>query len=213
MGGRYPRGLVRAALRPASAREKTERVTVEIELRARFAETKYRQLFDYFEQHAVDLGANDKHIYFYVLPDRLLKVVDNISTGTAKVSLKNNRLGQGSSFPEIEMEIDRAQVGTAVQIFNDLGFKDAMHDAFNCRHDFRYQGVEIALKHSEAWGHHAEFEVLLDGDPSEAQKIQAAARIQAVAEQLGVRLMTELELTEFTQEFERTQAAARLGTS
>jgi hypothetical protein len=82
-----------------------------------------------------------------------------------------------------------------------------MHRAFNERHDFHYRGVEIALKHSEAWGHHAEFEVLLDGEPSNGDKDGAIARIRQVAAELGVELMSEQELAEFTAEFERKQAA------
>jgi adenylate cyclase class IV len=184
-------------------------VSVEIELRGRFDEAKYKELLDFLLRNAIDLGPNDKHIYFYVLPERLLKVVHNVSGGTAKVSLKNNRLGQGSAFPETELDIDPAQVDTAVQMFNDLGFSEFMHDAFNSRHDFRYKDVEIALKYSDAWGYHAEFEILLDGEPSDGQKASAAAHIHEVAAGLGVRLMTERELTDFTQEFEQAQAAAR----
>lgn len=184
-------------------------MSVEIELRTRFDEAKHDELLGYLREHADDLGANDKHIYFYVLPDKLLKVVDNISAGTAKVSLKTNRIGQGSAFPEIEMEIPPTEVKTAVQIFNGLGFAEAMHDASNQRHDFCYQGVDIALKHSEAWGHHAEFEVLLDGNATEAEKTRAVARIHQVADELDVRLMTEQELAEFTEEFERSQSAGQ----
>lgn len=85
-----------------------------------------------------------------MLPDKLLKIVNNISAGTAKVSLKTSRIGQGSAFPEIEMDISPADVDTAVHIFNVLGFEGAMHDAFNQRHDFRYRGIDIAVKRSEA---------------------------------------------------------------
>jgi adenylate cyclase class IV len=111
------------------------------------------------------------------------------------------------------MDIPPAAVETAVQIFNDLGFADTRHEAFNERHDFRYKDVEIAMKRSEAWGHHAEFEILLNDSPSESEKAEAVARIHQVAEEIGVRLMTENELAKFTEEFEQAQAAKALLTS
>lgn len=185
---------------------------VEIELRARFDQAKRDELLAVLAEQGEDLGANDKHIYFYVLPDKLLKVVNNVSAGTAKVSLKDNRIGQGSAFGEVEMTIPQPEVDTAVRIFNALGFAEAIHDAVNQRHDFRLDGVEIAVKHSQAWGHHAEFEVLLPDDAEEAAKTDAETRIHALAERLGVRLMTEAELAEFTAAFERDLAAEKAAT-
>lgn len=181
-------------------------MSIEIELRARFDQDKHNQLLGYLHKHGEDLGVNNKHLFLYVLPDKLLKVVENLSAGTAKISLKTNKIGQGSAFPEIEMDISPAVVETAIQIFNNLGFSDARHEAFNERHDFRYKNVEIAMKHSEAWGHHAEFEILLHDSATESEKADAVARIHQVAEELGVRLMTEHELVKFTEEFEQTQA-------
>lgn len=180
---------------------------IEIELRARFDQVKHDQLLEYLTQQAEDLGENNKQIYFYVFPDKLLKIVSNLSAGTAKISLKSSKIGQGIAFPELEMEIPVAEVSTAVRIFSGLGFADLMHDAFNQRHDFRYRGVEVALKYSEAWGYHAEFEVLLADTAGEVEQAEAVTRIHQVADELGVRIMTEQELLTFTEEFERQQAS------
>lgn len=180
---------------------------VEIEMRARFDQHKYERLLEFLHAEAVDLGKNDKDLCFYVLPEVLLKVVHNITAGTAKISLKTSKIGQGQAFPEHEIDISVADVTTAVEIFNQLGFAGTMHRAFNARHDFHYRGVEIAVKHSEAWGHHAEFEILFDTDPTDADKDNAVSRIREVAAHLGVDVMSEEELVEFTAEFERKQAA------
>jgi adenylate cyclase class IV len=181
-------------------------MSTEIELRARFDEAKHDALIEHLTAHGEDLGANNKHIYFFVLPDKLLKVVDNLSTGTAKISLKGSRIGQGSAFAETEMTIPSDEVATAVEIFNQLGYANLMHEAYNQRHDFRFRDVEIAVKHSEAWGHHAEFEVLLDDEASEADIDDAVDRIHQVADELGATVMTEDELAEFTAKFEQSQA-------
>ncbi|MFE9597101.1 hypothetical protein [Streptomyces hokutonensis] len=178
---------------------------VEIEMRARFSQEAHDQLISRLEQDGEDLGRDDKHIYFYVLPDQLLKVTDNIATNTAKITLKTSKIGHGTAFPETDIPIAREDVVAAVRVFNALGFENTMHEAYNQRRNFRLGGVEIAVKWSEAWGHHVEFEVLLDEDPSQAAVDAAHERIYSVARELGVRLMSEEELAEFTAAFEAAQ--------
>ncbi|WP_260638811.1 hypothetical protein [Streptomyces angustmyceticus] len=178
---------------------------IEIEMRARFDKETRDQLVDRLERDGEDLGPDDKHIYFYVLPDQLLKVTDNTAADTAKITLKGSKIGQGAAFAETEFAIAPADVGTAVKLFNALGFEGTMHEASNLRHNFRFDGVEIAVKWSEAWGYHAEFEVLLDDDAPDAARAEAAAKITDVADELGVTLMTEQELAEFTAAFEAAE--------
>ncbi|MFI5758668.1 CYTH domain-containing protein [Streptomyces sp. NPDC051569] len=178
-------------------------MAVEIEMRARFDKDAHDRLIArLLRQDSADLGPDDKHIYFYVLPDQLLKVTDNTAAGTAKITLKGSRIGQGAAFPETEFAIARADVPAAVKVFNALGFEPVMHEAFNLRHNYRFRDVEIAVKWSDAWGHHAEFEVLLDDAASDAARADAVARIVDVATELGVTLMTERELADFTAAFE-----------
>lgn len=178
---------------------------IEIEMRARFGKETRDQLVGRLRRDGEDLGPDDKHIYFYVLPDQLLKVTDNTAAGTAKITLKGSKIGQGAAFAETEFAIAPADVGAAVKLFNALGFGEEMHEASNLRHNFRFDGVEIAVKWSEAWGYHAEFEVLLDDDAPDAARAEAAAKITDVANELGVTLMTEQELAEFTAAFESAE--------
>ncbi|MFE5562155.1 hypothetical protein [Streptomyces sp. NPDC056544] len=180
-------------------------MAVEIEMRARFTKEAHDQLVTRLKVDGEDLGNDDKHIYFYVLPDQLLKVTDNTAAGTAKITLKGSKIGQGAAFAETEFAISPADVPAAVHVFNALGFETAMHQAFNFRHNFRFDGVEIAAKWSEAWGYHAEFELLLDDGASDAARDEAQARITDVAAKLGVTLMSEQELADFTAAFEAAE--------
>jgi len=182
-------------------------MTLEIEHRAQLSESAYATLADQLGQRGEDLGQDDKHIWFYVLPDKLLKVVHNISHGTGKIVVKTNRIGSGAAFPETELPISAADVPTAVRLFDALGYASHMHDAHNERRNWRYRGVEIAMKWSQAWGYHAEFEVVLPDDAGPAEINEAHALIASVADELGVRLMSEDELAEFTRQFEARQAA------
>ncbi|WP_327305906.1 CYTH domain-containing protein [Streptomyces sp. NBC_01298] len=180
-------------------------MAIEIEMRARFPKESHDQLVARLKEDGEDLGNDDKHIYFYVLPDQLLKVTDNTAAGTAKITLKGSKIGQGSAFAETEFAIAPADVSAAVKVFNSLGFEAAMHEAFNFRHNYRFDGIEIAVKWSEAWGYHAEFELLLDDEASDATRDEATAKIMDVAAELGITLMTERELADFTAAFEAAE--------
>lgn len=180
-------------------------MAVEIEMRSRFSEEVYDQLVARLRAQGEDRGRDDKRIFFYVLPDRLLKVTENITAGTAKITLKGSRIGQGSAFAETEFAIAPADVPAAITVFNALGFETTMHQAFNRRHNFRFRGVDIAVKWSQAWGHHAEFEILLADGAGRAACAEAEAVIRDVAATLGVTLMTERELADFTAAFEAAE--------
>ncbi|WP_329133484.1 hypothetical protein OG552_16080 [Streptomyces sp. NBC_01476] len=186
-------------------------MATEIEMRARFDQHAHDRLISRLERDGEDLGCDDKRIYFYVLPDKLLKVTDNTAAGSAKITLKTSRIGQGSAFPETEIPIAREDVAAAVRIFNALGFESEMHEAFNQRRNFRFRGVEIAVKWSQAWGHHAEFEVLLDDAPGQTALDEAEARIRTVAQELDVSLMSEQELADFTEAFEAAERDRKAG--
>jgi adenylate cyclase class IV len=148
---------------------------------------------------AKDLGKDDKHIHFFVMPDKIFKVSNNVSKGTAKITLKLSRIGQGSDFEEIEVPIDPADYEKAVRLLKELGVAEWSKPIFTERHNFEYKGVEIAVKYSEDWGYHAELEVVV---PRMGDKPAAEEKIRAVAAELGLQLMTEGELRVFTGKFE-----------
>jgi adenylate cyclase class IV len=184
-------------------------VAIEVEFRSRLDQTAFDALEARLIAEGEDLGRDDKRIWFYTLPDQLLKVVHNQTAASGKIVLKQNRIGHGGAFPETEIPIDQTDVEAAVRVFNALGFEHHMHTADNQRHNYRYDGVEIAMKHSEAWGPHAEFEIELPDDASPDEIAAAEAQVRSVAETLGVSLMTEAELLEFTRQFEAQQEATK----
>ena len=67
------------------------------------------------------------------------------------------------------------------------------------RHNFLYKGVEIAVKYSIDWGYHAELEIVIN---DARDKEIAETQIREVAEELGLRLMTDEEVLQFTSEIE-----------
>ncbi|OIP76883.1 hypothetical protein COW09_01890 [bacterium (Candidatus Moisslbacteria) CG12_big_fil_rev_8_21_14_0_65_36_11] len=171
---------------------------IEIEFRSRFDLAKYKELKEFLDANAEDRGEDDKDVYFFLFPNKLLKVVNNVSKNNAKIVLKLNKIGKGSDFEEIEVPITQKHFERAVKMFIALKIGDHMH-SFQKRHNYLYKGVELALKWSEIWGYHLELEIVVT---DQNQKAAAESKIFAVTKDLGIKIMTDEELKEFTEKAE-----------
>ena len=171
----------------------------EIEFRALLTEQKYQDLLAHLAKTATDLGADDKRVWFFVMPDKLLKVTHNISQKSGKITLKLTKIGAGSSFEEIDIPIAEGDISKSVQLFSELGHEYLLEPTI-LRHNFLYQGVELALKYSKSWGFHMELEVMIT---DQAERDEAEQKIRSVAEELDVRIMTDAELRAFTDNIEK----------
>ncbi len=179
---------------------------IEIEYRSMVDKKKNDELLKFLSAHAEkDLGEDDKTTYFFILPDKLLKVVNNLSKRSAKLVLKLNKIGHGSNFEEIEIPISQSDVENSAKMFELLGFTD-VQKSFQKRHNFIYSGVEFAIKYSEEWGYHVELEIVVN---SLDQKPAAEKKIAAIAKELNLKLMTDEELKKFTKEIDDKYRAER----
>ncbi|MEK7163043.1 MAG: hypothetical protein AAB696_02015 [Patescibacteria group bacterium] len=172
---------------------------IEIEFRAKISEEKYNWLNEFLMSNAKDIGQDNKETIFYILPDKLFKVVNEISKNKAKIVLKNNRIGNGSDFGEWEVLIDPKQYKTAVEIFNHLNLPGKSMKAWQERHNYIYKGIEIAVKFSEYWNHHIEMEIIID---DLEKKNEAERKIKNLADELDIKLMTDEEIKAFTHAVE-----------
>lgn len=68
---------------------------IEVEHRSRFSKEEHDRLLAFLYENGKDLGQDDKNVHFFTFPDKLLKVTDNISKNTAKITGKLNRIGGG----------------------------------------------------------------------------------------------------------------------
>ena len=173
---------------------------IELEFRARFSREKYEEVKNFLETNAKSLGEDDKDCAYFVLPDRLLKVVHNVSQKDAKVSLKLNRLGEGAAFQEMEFHFAESDFELAKKMFKSLGLEAKYLEESQKRVNYLYKGCEIALKIGKTWGHHLEIEKMIE---NVSEQEAAEREIRAVADELGVVLMTEEEVKKFVEEIER----------
>ena len=172
---------------------------IEIELRSVFDRKKHNELKEFLGKNAEDLGEDDKDVFFFLLPDKITKATHNISKKTAKIVIKLNRIGRGTSdFEEIEIPINPSDFDKAVKLFSALPF-DQIQNSYQKRHNYLLDGVEIALKWTESWGYHMELEIVVD---DVAKREEAENKIRKVAEKLGVQIMSEEELKDFTKKID-----------
>lgn len=172
---------------------------IEIEFRSIFDENRYLELKEFLDKNAQNLGEDDKDVFFFIMPDKLVKVVNNISRNNAKLVLKLNKIGKGSDFEEIEIPISQANIDDAVKIFSALEITNNIMQSFQKRRNYFYKDVELALKYSDVWGYHLELEIVIN---DENKKESAEKNIKKVADELKIRLMTDEELIEFTKNAE-----------
>jgi len=173
---------------------------IEVELRCVFDKKKYESLKKFLDNHAVDLGEDNKDVWFFLLPDRFAKVTKNISKGTAKITVKLNRPGRrGSDFEEIEYSIDPDDFDKAVKLFSNLPFNERQN-SYQRRHNYLYKGVELALKFTESWGYHLELEILIH---DLTQQKEAERKVYQVANELGVHILSEQELDRITKRIDK----------
>jgi len=174
---------------------------IEVEFRARFEKNDYDRLKIFFDEHAESLGPDDKHCIYYIFKDRLLKIVHNLSKKDAKISLKMNRLGEGSAFKEMEVHFSENDFDAMKELVDHLDLPASIADESQQRMNYVYKGCEIALKYGKTWGYHLEIEKMIS-DASLQE--QTEKDIRAVADELGIHLMTEEEIASFIKEFEDT---------
>ncbi|MES2931162.1 MAG: hypothetical protein V4682_00500 [Patescibacteria group bacterium] len=166
----------------------------EIEHRTLLTEDSYTALLEKLTQEGTLIGQDDKEVEYIIFPDKLLKVVNNLSKNTGVLSLKLNALGEGSSFQEFEVPFPADQYETMRSICHAISEPQQIIAGTQKRTNFKYGEVEIALKWSEDWKYHAELEIVV-ADLSE--KDEADKKIMQAAENLSITLMSQEEIAEF----------------
>jgi adenylate cyclase class IV len=173
---------------------------IEIEFRAIITKGRHGELKKFLAKNAKDLGEDDKDVVFFIMPDKLLKVVNNVSKKNAEIVFKANKIGKGSDFKETHISINQKDAIKTVETFKAFKITGNIMRSFQKRHNYLYKGVEIALKYSEHWGYHLELEIMIN---SLKNKPKAEEKIKRAADELGVCLMTDKELKKFTRKAEK----------
>ena len=172
---------------------------LEIEKRGFLTEEKYNSLLDYFKKNSQFLGADDKYVVYYIYKDKLLKAVNNISKRNAKISLKMNKIGEGSVFPETEVKFSKNDYEKIKFILDTVTNPEKVMKGIQKRKNFIYKECEFAIKWSEEWGYHFEMEIIVN---SEKEVQRAEDKLEELSKELNIKTLTEAELKDFTKKAE-----------
>lgn len=164
---------------------------IEIEKRGLLSLEKYNELLSFLDKSAESLGEDDKDVVYYIYPDKLLKVVHNLSKKNAKISLKMNKLGDGSSTLETEIVFSSEDFKNMKYILDVIGQAPQVIEGTQKRKNYIYKECEIAVKWSKDYGYHFEIEKVTE-DKDTIEKIEK--EIESVSEDLGVVTMTNEEI-------------------
>jgi adenylate cyclase class IV len=172
---------------------------IEIEFRSTITKEKFDWLNDFLSSNGQDLGRDDKETMFYVMPDNFFKVVNETSKKQAKIVLKSGHIGSSHALKEWEIKISPSDFETTVELFSYLLSDSKKIRSHQTRHNYLYQGVEIAVKYSEEWQYHVEMEIIINDNK---EKTSGEEKIKKLAQELGIKLMTNEEVKNFAKKIE-----------
>lgn len=173
---------------------------IEIEKRGLLTEEKYLEVKAFLHNNAEDLGEDDKDVLYYIYDDKLMKIVNNLSHGNAKISLKMNKLGDGIATKEIEVSFDSKKFSDMEEIVNVIASPKQVIKGLQKRHNFLYEECEIAMKWSKDYGYHFEIEIITDKE-EEVEILEK--KIDITGQKLGITFMSNEEIREFQRNVEQ----------
>lgn len=165
-------------------------------------ELQHDELLKLLRSKASDLGNDDKLSHFFVLPNTNMSIAQ--SNNRAVLKLKNGQIGEHTGYEEYEVEIKHAQdVDQLIMMLSHLT-KHKPQQSMQFRYNFRYRDVEIAVKYTQTWGFHAEFEVIYDVNTLDTYR-KAERSISEAASDLNIKIASSSELKKFNAQWARTR--------
>lgn len=179
----------------------------EYEERAFFEEDALPSILAILTSLAHSHQADNKTSYFFVLPDVNVSIAS--SPRKTVVKYKDGQLGQGNGFVEHEFAIDPAGLPEALKLFSALlQTTPQLSEQFRINYDLG-QGTEAALKYTQMWGFHLEFEKVYtaasDAD-RHAKETSAHTELTNLAGRLGVRIISDAAMAAFKEQCKRQNA-------
>ena len=172
---------------------------IEIEKRGLLTLEKYNDILSFLDKNAESLGEDDKDVVYYIYPDKLLKVVRNLSKKNAKVSLKMSKLGDGASTLETEVVFSSEDFEKMKYIFDIVGQAPQIIEGGQKRKNYVYKECEIAVKWSKDYSYHFEIEKVTE-NKEDVEKLEED--IVTTANELGLILMTDEEIKDLQRKIE-----------
>lgn len=173
---------------------------IEVEIRGIITEEEYNLAIQKLDTLAEKKEEDNREAYFFIIPNKNLKVSNSISKNKAKLALKIGNESE-TAVEEIEVSIKPEDTEKLVSVLNHLGF-DKFKKSDQKRINYWYKNTEIAIKWSQDWGFHFEMEQVVN--PSEEVNSAHEYLIQT-ALGLGLKPNTEQEIEQFISNLRKSQ--------
>lgn len=167
---------------------------IEVELRGLLNRTQYGQILDFLEINGQGYEEDHKIAHYFGYSDGILKVVNEQSKGSYKLSLKQGNEYAGMGLEELDVYLSsKEDFSRAISLLEQLGFvvKSIVPQQ---RVNAIYKNVHFAIKHTPSWGYHFEAEMIVD-DFDKAS--QAHNYIEGVCRELNLKPLSESQLRDF----------------
>ena len=168
----------------------------EVELRGLMNEAKFKSLTQ--ELESLPSANDDKLTVFFAYDSGIFKVVERKYDGEVKLSLK---LGDETrnSLEEHEVRLKPGSLEDTVKVLEHIGYRIKSRVTQKRTNYTLEDSIELSLKHTEDWGYHFEIEKLVS---SRSKVDDAKQQLQDVLGTLGLKPMTESELSAFLEQIE-----------
>jgi len=135
---------------------------VEVEIRSFISKEKYEELLDFFKKEGEFVNEDEQETYYFDAPFDLRIQRNNFFS---KIWMKSGRI-HDEHREETEIKFDRNDFERAEKMFLSLGY-NVQIKWFRKRHNFKWQGIDVAIDFTKGYGYIIEFEKIVEENEKE----------------------------------------------
>ena len=137
-------------------------MSIEVEIRSFISKEKYEELIEFFKKEGEFLNEDYQETYYFDAPFDLRIQKNNFFS---KIWMKGGKI-HDEQREETEIKFDRNNFETLEKMFLALGYKVQIK-WFRKRHNFKWQGIDVAIDYTKGYGYIIEFEKLVEENEKE----------------------------------------------
>lgn len=176
----------------------------EYEERAFLDESTFEVAKRYLDSHALESKIDNKHSYFFVMPDVNVSIAS--SQTETKIKYKGGQLGLGNGFEEREFNIKNESLNDAISLFTSL-LRTVPQESYQFRINYKLANdIEVALKYTHMWGFHLEAERVYSAQHNSIKAVEEEASKVALgnlAHAIGINYIANEEMAAFKLQCEQ----------
>jgi predicted adenylyl cyclase CyaB len=135
---------------------------IEVEIRSFISKAKYEEFLEFFKKEGEFINEDDQTTYYFDAPFDLRIQKNNFFS---KIWMKKGKI-HDEQREEVEIKFKRDDFERLEQLFHALGY-NVYIKWFRKRHNFKWQGIDVAVDFTKGYGYIIEFEKLVEENEKE----------------------------------------------